>query len=436
METTTHSVKFLRKRKFFVAVPALILPFITLLFWVMGGGTSASAEDPLKDKKGFNTALPDAKFKKDQSFDKMSYYDQAATDSAKRLEQSKKDPYYKDSSNRAVQVPDSLTGPMGPNAGLIGTRSKIRPEYTDQHEAKIYSKLSELNAAMNRSEQAQRTQTSPPAASAEAKPAVSSADVTRLEQMMKSMNDKGEDPEMSQLDGMLEKIMDIQNPNRAQEKIKAASDKRRGQVLPVTTKVNHDPLSLLSSSPAYLPGKDSTISVRPLANSFYSLNNSVEENTTQDAIPAVVHETQTIVNGSTVKLRLTSDVYINGVLIPKDNFIFGTAALEGERLAIQISGVRFKNSLFAVQLTACDLDGMEGIYIPGAITRDAMKQSAESSVQSIGSTNFDPSLVSQAAGAGIEAARGLFSKKIKLIKVVIKAGYRVLLRDEKQKQAN
>ena len=35
----------------------------------------------------------------------------------------------------------------------------------------------------------------------------------------------------------------------------------------------------------------------------------------------------------------------------------------------------------------------------------------------------------QAASAGIEAAKGLFSRKAKLIKVIIKSGYQILLRD-------
>jgi len=41
--------------------------------------------------KGFNSNLPIPRFK-DSSFDKMSYYDQAAVDSIKLLEQIKKDP--------------------------------------------------------------------------------------------------------------------------------------------------------------------------------------------------------------------------------------------------------------------------------------------------------------------------------------------------------
>jgi hypothetical protein len=49
---------------------------------------------------------------------------------------------------------------------------------------------------------------------------------------------------------------------------------------------------------------------------------------------------------------------------------------------------------------------------------------------------LDDSWGAQAAGVGIEAAKTLFSKKAKLIKVVVKAGYQVLLHDEQQKQNN
>jgi hypothetical protein len=41
-------------------------------------------------------------------------------------------------------------------------------------------------------------------------------------------------------------------------------------------------------------------------------------------------------------------------------------------------------------------------------------------------------LGAQAASAGIDAAKGLIRKKAKLVKVTVKAGYRVLLKDEKQ----
>ena len=56
------------------------------------------------------------------------------------------------------------------------------------------------------------------------------------------------------------------------------------------------------------------------------------------------------------------------------------------------------------------------------------------SVQTMGVTSLDDSWGAQAAEMGIEAAKNLLSKKVKLIKVTVKAGYQVLIRDEKQKR--
>ncbi len=42
--------------------------------------------------------------------------------------------------------------------------------------------------------------------------------------------------------------------------------------------------------------------------------------------------------------------------------------------------------------------------------------------------SLDPSLSMQAANAGISAAKNLLSKKIKLVKVTVKAGYKIWLK--------
>ncbi len=118
--------------------------------------------------------------------------------------------------------------------------------------------------------------------------------------------------------------------------------------------------------------------------------------------------------------------------ILKNTFVYGTASLKGERLTVEISSIRFQNSVFPVELLLYDIDGLEGIYIPGAISRDAAKASAERSIQPLGIASLDDSWGSQATGAGIEAAKSLLSKKVKLVKVMVKSGYQVLLKDKKR----
>ncbi|MBN9284130.1 MULTISPECIES: conjugative transposon protein TraM [unclassified Flavobacterium] len=417
--------KMIRQRKFFLVLPVLALPFMTIFFWALGGGKMEASESKEVKKTGFNALLPDANLKEIKAMDKMSYYDKAKLDSVKFQELIKNDPNYQDMSMGAGSPDYAATG-LGNYSGL-NTSLNRRNSFNNPNEEKIYQKLAELNREMNKPAITNAAYSNVPNYSnGSVSSPMGTGDVDKLEQMMKMMNQSnGEDPEMRQLNGMLEKILDIQHPGRVQEKLNQSSKMKKGQVYPVTNKSLENVVSLLQSKPG----------ANEKGNAFYALEDMGVSENVQNAIQAVIHENQTLVNGSTVKLRLVQDVQINGVIIPKDHFLFGVTALNGERLGIKIDNIRFGNSLFPVELTVYDLDGMDGIYIPGAITRDVAKQSAERSMQNIGMTSLDPSWEMQAAGAGIEAAKSLFSKKVKLIKVVVKAGYQVLLRDEKQKQS-
>lgn len=428
MEKIVKTPKMIRQRRFMLMLPLLALPFMTMMFWALGGGKVQKAEAQAQKQEGFNLILPSADFKDDKPMDKMSYYDQAQLDSAKFLELIKNDPNYRNTTSS-----DTEHQLQQPTIRLEGTKSKRSLNtsvygssgYNDPNSEKIYQKLAALNKELNRpaSEPGTMDDIETPVPVSNKAASVGTADVDRLEQMMQMMNQPGgTDPEMQQINGMLEKILDIQHPDRVQEKLRQTSEVRRGQVFAVSSQSADNIVSLLA-------GKQSTSQI----NGFYSLDaTAIEES--ENAIQAVIHETQTIVDGSTVKLRLVNDVFINGVHIPKGNFLFGIASLRGERLGIEINSIRYNNSLFPVELSVYDMDGLDGIYIPGAITRDVAKQSADRSLQTLGLTSLDPSWQAQAAGAGVEAAKSLFSKKVKLIKVTVKAGYQVLLRDEKQKQ--
>ena len=442
MEQKTQSPKMLRQRKFLLVLPLLVLPFMTLMFWSLGGGKVENTDAHPLTNKGFNMKLPDAYLKDEMSLDKMSYYDKAASDSAKRKELMKNDPNFRGRTSLnhetdGMQHEDTYQSKHNNESGLLITSPYGSGLSRDSNEAKVYRKLAELDKVMNRVPAPTMEPTDDASRNKSENTQVNTTDIDRLEQMMRSMNQpEGEDPELQQLNGMLEKILDIQHPERVQEKIRQTSHASKGQVFAMSAVANETAVSLLDKVPDNKADINTTSINQSQLNGFYSLDESVPDDEAQNAIQAVIHETQTLVAGSTVKLRLVNDVYINGILIPKDNFLFGEATLNGERLGIKISSIHYRNSLFPVQLSVYDMDGMNGIYIPGAITRDVAKQSADRTIQGIGMTTLDPSLGAQAASAGIEAARDMISKKVKLIKVTVKAGYQVLLRDEKQKQNN
>src|SRR3954462_15264935 len=78
--------KFLRQRKFFLFLPALVLPSIGVLFYLLGGGSNTLKAEGVNSNKGLNTSLPSANIKKENSWNKLQYYQQADQDSLKRTE--------------------------------------------------------------------------------------------------------------------------------------------------------------------------------------------------------------------------------------------------------------------------------------------------------------------------------------------------------------
>jgi conjugative transposon TraM protein len=441
-----HSQKFLQQRKFAMVLPVLVLPFITIIFWVLGGGQESPVEAKSIEKTGLNLELPDAHFNNEE-WNKLALYELAERDSLKFEEERKNDPYFKlasigeEPTQKEQQEPAQKKS--GTPAALPNTGNSLRPkqkESIDPNEAKVNQKLDQLYRELNKaSEPTFEARTAENLTTNVSEDSQFSSDVKQLEKMMEMMNQGNEaDPEMKQIEAMLDKILDIQHPDRVNERVRKQSELKKGQVFPVETKQTEDNVSLLiSRSGTNQFTTDSSalltrvFSVRAQQNSFYGLDEEIpEENSTGNAIEAVIHDTQELVAGSTVKMRLVNDVFINGKLIPKGQFVYGTCAINGERLNIEINSIRDDNSLFPVSLSVYDMDGLEGIYIPGAITRDVAKQSSDQAMQSMQFLTMDQSLGVQAASAGLQAAKGLFSTKVKQIKVIAKAGYKILLMDK------
>jgi len=415
---------FLRKRRFMVAFPVLVLPFITLIFWVLGGG---SAPDAIAARasvtNGLNPELPAAKLKEKQ-LDKFSYYQQAEADSAKLNQQQRRDPYFQ----QRIDTDEVMSGGTGYYRSPIG-----HPYQTgagaNTSEKKIYDKLAELDLSLNEPDPKPV-----PSFPSVKESSLETRDVDRLENLLEKMQTDGstEDPEMGELNNMMETILDIQHPERVQQRLIEKSAQNRGKIYPVLAVEQARYITLLEEDNGKIP--DSVAHKFKSHSGFYSLASDQGKPGEQNAIRAVVHEDQTVVSGSTVKFRLVDETVINGMLIPKNTFVFGTAALSGERLNCTIKSITYGNSIFPVNLEVFGSDGMNGIHIHGAISRDVSRQSGERAIQGLGMTGIGTSLETQALGAAIEGSKSLFSKKLKLIEVDLKAGDMVLLRDTEQKE--
>ena len=409
-----HSAPFLRKRKFFVLLPILVAPLITLFFGAMGGGQAKGSVLIHSTTLGqLNRELPDAHNTEHTRWTKLDYYKQADADSAKRKAAIARDPYY--------QLP-MLTSDGKDSSRLLPMEKHKAIQYIKRRPAEVNA--DKLTAQLNKLNQQLNATTTPlkpkrnaigPSANSPVSP-----DVQKLEAMMHAVSAQHAqaDPEMEQLNSMLAKILDIQHPERVQSVINDSVSKANGQGYAVSAPEDNS-MDVLADS--------NTVSVA--SNGFYSLDNDPIRSVAQNSFAAVMAETQTLVSGAIIKLRLAQEMAVNGLNIPADQLVYGIVHLNGERLLIDIKNIRVNQQLLPVHLSVYDLDGLPGIYIPGAITREVAKQSASQSMQQIGLGSFDPSIGAQAASAGIQAAKTLLQKKVQQIKVTVQAGYEMLLKD-------
>lgn len=344
---TQHPIQFRRQRKFLLVLPLLLLPFLTLAFWALGGGKNTPGSHQLTTDKGLNTQLPGAQFDKhEKPKDKMSFYDLAKQDSVKTRQGS--------ANSLAQQFGGSK--PADPNVALIN----------------------EKMAAINKQISQPQTSNSAPAP-AEKMPdgKALSKQVDKLETMMKAVNSsQGEDPQIVQLSKMLSQIQDIQHPGSA---------------------------------------KAATVAGKP--------------DSAFKAIPATIEGNQKVLPGGAVRLRLSDTICLKGQVIPKGTLAFGTANITNQRLLLDIKNIRLGNAIIPVDLTVYSFDGMPGIPAPEAELAGAAGSGADNALESMQFLSMDQSLATQAAAGGIQAAKGLFSKKVRRIKVHLKNNYRVLLRN-------
>lgn len=167
---------------------------------------------------------------------------------------------------------------------------------------------------------------------------------------------------------------------------------------------------------------------------FNSISFGRESST--NAVKAYVHSEQTVMAGSTLKMRLGEDAYTDsGELIPKNAPIFGeVTSIDGERVIVKITHVNFRGNILPFEKQVYSKDAMLGIYVPGNPKADANKEVLGGAVDGLPSTIPGLDVASQIAGAvastAVSAGKQVASKNVKKMKVTIKTNYEIYLRPE------
>jgi hypothetical protein len=152
------------------------------------------------------------------------------------------------------------------------------------------------------------------------------------------------------------------------------------------------------------------------------------------ALRAVVFGDQTVTHGGRVRLQLLQPVALRDVVIPAGTLVYGLGQFGAERIAVRITGIRFEDRLYPVQLTVFDMDGIEGVYVPSVA---GVQETRQATAQAAGGINLYPPVGGQnvvgiaaatAAQAGSTGLRSLLQRKASQPKARLKGNYYVLLR--------
>ena len=477
MVDTNDTAEFERKKKLFTILPLFILPVLTLLFWALGGGESNAAD--MDGGRGpatiVNTDLPAAIVDKEES--KRELYRQVRQEKDRRAYALSRDPY-------ADQLRDQ-TGATAPASGIDDWEQRF-----NERTGNLQRELDSFNSDVSTSAGVPSTSSQPTTASAQRSPpndrsqlrptsrssmsqgldlAEEDEQVRQIERAIAELNNGsdvgggstaygasfapvgGELPfniddaatanpmtaqdsvafeQVAALDRIMERAVYLQHPELLEEELRKRSEENGKILYPVgEAPSTAGDIKIFGAAPSRA---DTVTPPTTRRQTGFFTDDSDEQSTgfEQLTVRAQVHNSAVVMDGSTVKMRLLEDVYVAGQRVPANTFVYGVAGLRGDRLSVTVSTIAYRNNVYDVGLSAYDLDGQPGLAVPGSVERQIAKREAARTARGLGGQASGRNLTAQLAADGAQTIKEITSRKLSVIKVELKAGHQLILRNQ------
>ncbi|MGV4528980.1 conjugative transposon protein TraM [Ornithobacterium rhinotracheale] len=173
--------------------------------------------------------------------------------------------------------------------------------------------------------------------------------------------------------------------------------------------------------------------VQPNQRGFHAMESQKEEKPMlKNSIKACIHTEQYIDKNNRIPLRLLEPIRVAGMVLPKGTLLTAMAKIGEGRLLLDIRSLEYQGRIVPVSVTAYDLDGQRGLYIPYTPGANAFREIAAGLSQSSGtnytfSSSAKDQIVSEVGKGVLQGTSSYISKKIAQPKIKVKAGYQVLL---------
>ena len=413
------------KRQKMIVLPAMVLAFIGAMWWIFA---SSSDKGQQPGVNGYNTEMPDAD-KENRLIigDKAKAYEQGAMEE-RQENRSRAMQQLGDLFDRETAEADSGSDFDLANPG--GTEEAVKPApKTIQSSAAAYR---DLNATLgNFYEQ-------PKNDNAEMDELLER--IATLESELESGKERSStmDEQVALMEKSYElaaKYMGGQNGTQAAGQTAEPSPVQKAgkNTAKPVRQVTHQVVSSLG---------------QPMSNAEFVATFSQERNRSfntavgimtvsdRNTIPACVYGAQSVTDGQAVRLRLLETMAVADRIIPRNALVVGAAKIQGERLGIEITSLEHDGTIIPVELEVYDTDGQPGIFIPNSMEMNAVREVAANMGGSLGSsinisTNAGAQLASDLGKGLIQGTSQYIAKKMRTVKVHLKAGYRVMLYQEK-----
>ena len=407
------------KRKKMIVFPLFVLAFAAVIWLIFS--PSKEEKQKLNDKVGINTNIPQAKANvladsKEAEYEKASAEQQQDQRSKTMQDLAGFFGITKENSqDEGDELGQSPNNTAGASEGKSNTRGTIRSS------ARAYK---EINRNLDNFYQDDKDK--------EKKELQDKVDQLQA-QMRESNNGNSVEEKMKLLEKSYEMAarlmpqnMNQKNENTAEKEQETKTRGGKTKVEPIY-QVKKEVVSSLSNE---LPFENMTNGDEH----NLGFNTSVGESkaVVKNTIKACVHIDQTITDGQTIRLRLLESLKAGSTIIPENSTISGKTFLVGERLNIIISGIEYQGKIIPVELNVFDTDGQIGIFVPGSMEVSTIKDVAGNVGNSIGTSfnitkNAGEQITADLTKALIQGGSQYISKKARLVKVHLKAGYRVFL---------
>jgi conjugative transposon TraM protein len=203
------------------------------------------------------------------------------------------------------------------------------------------------------------------------------------------------------------------------------------QVVPVSQFVEQT----VSALPQEMSGKDvMQMLAQPRNMGFVTAIAEISKER-KNTISACIHADQTLMDGESVRLRLLEPMRAGKMLVRENTVLSGSAKIQGERLQITVTSMEYGGNIIPVEMSVYDTDGQRGIFIPNIKEINAAKEIAANMGTNAGtsislSSDAGEQFATDMGRSVVQGVSQFFSKKMREVKINLKAGYCVFLLPE------